>query len=1060
MLMKSYWWKILIAASFAVAAAWGQTFGTVVSIGGEAADLALDEKRGVLYIADFTGNTIDVMSLATNTIKTSINVSAQPSSISMSPDGHYLVATNFGNTVAPATPANSLTVIDLETKGIQTFSLGNPPLGVAFGANGLALVVTTTDFLLFDPSTGASQEIGTLASVVANTIPVEPTSNFPAEITEASVAASADGTQIYGLGGTTSTVTFDYDVTAGILYPGAIVTSTGILGPRVVSLNHNGSLVMAGWVEIGKGAFLNYFPQHSNQFAVGSTAFDDSRGLLYAQIPTVVGAAPTLMVVTSDNLTLQQTLQLPENLAGKSVLSSDSNTLYSISASGVTVLPVGSLAKQPRVLADQEALLFRNNFCNPGVSTQSLYVVDPGGNNTPFSISSNTAGVSVSPSNGTTPAVVKVSVDPTAFGSQSGTIDATLSITSPTAINVIPPVQVLVNNAAPNQVGSIINIPGTLTDIVADPVRNQFFVVRSDKNEVLVFNGTNYSQTATLHTGNQPTTMAISYDQQYLLVGNAGSQTVNVYDLDTLQSLSPIILPSGFIALSIASSANATLAQGGYYDGTFHILQLDIAKRTGMELPSLGVFKNLTNANTVLTTSQNGSTIFIAGADGTVYLYNASTNAFAVSQQLGTPLSGPYAASIFNQYVVGSDLLNSSLNLVLPFQTTTGTPSGFSFVDETGFRSTAPPPTATTSPVTTTTTTCVDTATGSVCTTTSPTGTTTVTTTCTGTAPNTTCTETTSNGPPPPAAPVGQSTAPGVMERINMTNPTTSESNATQMAEAPLLGTAASPFTRTIATLANQTAIVNLTVSGVTVLPWNFNSSAPPPNITSVVNAGNYGSDVAPGGLISVFGTNLSPINMASSEIPLPTALANSCLTVDGLPVPILFVSPTQVNAQMPFQAVGDVTLILRTPGGISNDFNLVIEPNAPSVFSGTAGPNDNVPTVVRYDDNELVTASHPIHRSSGSALVIYLTGLGQTAPAVATGQPAPSSPLSYSLVPPTVTLGGVNLPVLYSGLAPGLVGVDQINVSVPTNVPTGMSVPLVITDGDVSTSIPERVVD
>jgi uncharacterized protein (TIGR03437 family) len=67
---------------------------------------------------------------------------------------------------------------------------------------------------------------------------------------------------------------------------------------------------------------------------------------------------------------------------------------------------------------------------------------------------------------------------------------------------------------------------------------------------------------------------------------------------------------------------------------------------------------------------------------------------------------------------------------------------------------------------------------------------------------------------------------------------------------------------------------------------------------------------------------------------------------------------------------------------------------------------------------------------------------------------------LSYSTVQPTVTLGGVNLPVLFSGLAPGLVGVDQINVSVPTNVPTGMAVPLVIADGIISTTIPERVVD
>jgi uncharacterized protein (TIGR03437 family) len=297
------------------------------------------------------------------------------------------------------------------------------------------------------------------------------------------------------------------------------------------------------------------------------------------------------------------------------------------------------------------------------------------------------------------------------------------------------------------------------------------------------------------------------------------------------------------------------------------------------------------------------------------------------------------------------------------------------------------------------------------------------------------------------------------MERIDMTNPS-SVSSATQMVEAPLLGTTASPFTRTIAPLASQTAIMNLTVSGVTVLPWNFNAAVAPPNITSVVNAGNFGGDIAPGGLISVFGTNLSPVNMASSEIPLPTALANSCLSVNGLPVPILFVSPDQVNAQIPVQAIGDVTLILRTPGGQSNNYNLVIEPNAPSVFLASVGGDTNIPTVVRNDDNELVTPSHPIHRKSNTALVIYLTGLGPTSPAVGTGQPAPSNPLALTLTQPTVTLGGVELPVLFSGLAPGLVGVDQINVSVPFTVPDGMSVPLVITQGSVSTSIPERVVD
>src|ERR1700733_12433592 len=111
-MLKSYWWKIALAASLA-ATAWGQTFGTVVSIGGEASDLALDQTRGVLYIANFTANRIDVISLASNTVQTSINVAAQPSSIALSPDGRFLVATNFGNAAARGSPPNPLLFTDI-----------------------------------------------------------------------------------------------------------------------------------------------------------------------------------------------------------------------------------------------------------------------------------------------------------------------------------------------------------------------------------------------------------------------------------------------------------------------------------------------------------------------------------------------------------------------------------------------------------------------------------------------------------------------------------------------------------------------------------------------------------------------------------------------------------------------------------------------------------------------------------------------------------------------------------------------------------------------------------
>ncbi len=161
-----------------------------------------------------------------------------------------------------------------------------------------------------------------------------------------------------------------------------------------------------------------------------------------------------------------------------------------------------------------------------------------------------------------------------------------------------------------------------------------------------------------------------------------------------------------------------------------------------------------------------------------------------------------------------------------------------------------------------------------------------------------------------------------------------------------------SVWTRSLAPLPNQTAIITLTTSGMTVLPWTYAAAVAPPTITKVVSAADGRSPVAPGGLISLFGSQLSPTNLATSQIPLPTALANSCLTVNGQPMPLIFVSPTQINAQMPSEAVGDVTVVVHTPGGVSDNYNLTVLPTAPAVFmSGTAGPETNIPTVIRSDE-------------------------------------------------------------------------------------------------------------
>lgn len=998
-MLRKTWCVAVVSAFLLAGSALAGTFGKVVSIGGEASDLALDEARGVLYIANFTANRIDVMSLANNAIVKSINVADQPSSISLSPNGRWLVLTHFGNNAAPASAGNALTVIDLSGNNtIQTFVLGNPPLGAAFGFDNKALVVTTQNYLLFDPAAGETTVLDTIAGVTAKTLPVPP-ANFPADITTASVTVSRDRRKIYGLGSSSGTVTFRYDVASHVISPGGVVLSSGTLGPRVVSLNDNGSIAMAGWVMVDSaGTFINYFSQESNEFSVGTSAFDDSRGLVYAQIPATKGELPTLQILDADNLTLRQRLKLPENTKGRSVLTQDASILYAVSDSGVLVLPVGSLSQSPRVAASSKNLVFRGNFCDPRVATQTLTITDPGGGKTPFTISASSPGVTLSPASGVTPANVTVTVDPLVYQSQKGTVAVTLTLASGTAVNVPDPVRVLINSREPDQRGTFVNIPGTLVDLATDPARNRYYVLRQDTNEVLIFNSLNNTQVASLRTYNVPSSMAFTVDGRFLLVGHLNSQTLAVFDLDTLQAQPyiPTSAGGGNAVRSLAVTTRRILATAEDFEGKGHILSIDLAARVATQLPTLGVYENNLPVDAVVTASSSGSKALVAASDGTVYIYDANVDSFTVSRKDFTGLSGTYAASSLDQFVVGNTLLNSSGVPVAQFESATGSSSGFVFTGPYGIRSTAP-----------------------------------------------------------------DSTSPGVIQRTNLA--TGSSIRPTRMVEAPLLGTASGPaatsvFTRSLAILPDWSMLISLTTSGITVLPFDYDAAVAIPTINSVVSAADLNSPAAPGGLISVLGTNLSGTNQATSEMPLPTIINDSCLTVNGQPVHMMFVSPGQVNAQMPAQATGTVTITMHTPGGVSNTYTLKVLTAAPAVFlSATAGDQTNLPAIVRYANGLVVTSTNPVHR--GDILTIYLTGLGAVNPSVDDGAPGAVSPLSTTLTDPSVHIGGSGAPVLFSGLVPGYVGLYVLNVSVPSSTPQGLSVPLTITAGGYTYSQNVRVV-
>ncbi len=1005
----------LLAGPFAGNAS-AATFGRPIIIGGQVADLALDEGRGVLYIANFTGNRIEVMSTATGVIQTSFNVSSQPGSLALSPDRRWLLIAHYGNFATPSQQRNALTLINLETNQRQTFSLTAVPLSVAFGSDGLALVVTSNAFLLFDPVTGTTRTLQSISELVLKTLPVPP-NNFPQNVVASSSQSTPDFTKIFGViqGGTSDSgvIVYRYDVGLGLLVSFPYI-ATPSLAPRTVSTNANGTNIFVGWVMFNEN-FLNVsqYPGSSGILNVGGHVIDSARGLIYAQMQEQIAAATTpiggttppatgvsafdqskiLQILDVDNLTVRERIKIPENLSGKAILSSDGNTMYASSESGIMILPVGDLYRQRKVVSNVSDLVFRGNFCDRRIAVQQFVVTDSSGQNTDFTLSNVPAGVSVSGLSGVTPAVITVSVDPLTFSNTRGTAVRTININSEGSILNSSSIRLLINSKEPDQRGTSISIPGTLVDILADPARDRFFVIRQDNNSVLVFDGSSYQQIATLRTGNTPTQLAFSFDRRNLLIGSDNAQVIYVYSLDNLQQQPSIAMPQGHYPRSIASAAGATLVASRVAGPQHKISRVDFASRRATELATLDVFENNINIDTVLIASPNGAKIMGASKDGTTLLFDGNSNSFVAARKDNTALGGAYAASSFDQFVVGNFLLNGSLVPIRRLAPDSQPNYGFAFVDNTGFRTTS-------------------------------------------------------------ASPDG----PGTIQRISF--PTGTAQIGTRIVESPVPANALTqPFIRTVAPLYSRNAIVVLTVSGFTVLPWTYDAAVATPKITKVTNLADGSTAIAPGSLVKIEGNDLSPINQASRERPLPTALGESCITVNGLPIPLIFVSGKEINAQIPFEIAGSTTLILRTPGGVSDNFNLAVSPTAPSIFRTLIeGIDTPVATIVNGRNGLLATNSNPVKRNDN--IVIYLTGMGKTNPPVEAGLSAPSDPLASSLISPVVSLGGVEIPVTYAGLTPGEVGVYQINAQILRWVPTGFSIPLTISQGGSVTTLTLRVIE
>ncbi|HEY1239607.1 MAG TPA: hypothetical protein VGF16_03575, partial [Bryobacteraceae bacterium] len=177
------------------------TFGTAVPVRGTVSDIALDERRGVLYLADFSAGRIQVLRTADLSFANPLPPLAEPpSALALSPDGRYLVVGHYQS--FPDSPGQpGFTVFDLN-RGTQLYvALPHPVLALAFGAGTQALLVTSGEFLLLDPATARTQTLG--ANLLAcRSMPV-PLGRFSPSITWASSGVSGDGQTIIVLAKTT-----------------------------------------------------------------------------------------------------------------------------------------------------------------------------------------------------------------------------------------------------------------------------------------------------------------------------------------------------------------------------------------------------------------------------------------------------------------------------------------------------------------------------------------------------------------------------------------------------------------------------------------------------------------------------------------------------------------------------------------------------------------------------------------------------------------------------------------------------------------------------------------
>ncbi len=1037
---------VFLACCWMAGAQTPATFGARIPAPGTLLDIVLDETRQRLYLVNNSNDRVEIYSLPDRTFLSPIPVGSQPVSAALSPDAQYLYVTNFGS--------SSLSVIDLGLGGVSgSFGLTAPPEGVAVGFDGRALIYTIgtggaatpqNTLLIFDrQQTGPAQ-----LTAVAVPPPAPQDPRLPGFIAASPfltfrgrLRATPDGRFIIGVNTPTgnSTAVFVYEAASGTVLRSRLTPGLS----SVMAISPDGARFMAG-LNLFETATLDLLattsaanapfqmPGTFNQSQnVGGSVFSADGRTLYSAFNVAPFALPQprpnsalLLVSSPRNLGIRLGLRLPENVLGKMVVSSDGGTVYAISESGVLMVPVGQMFDQPILQPESTVVRLSANPCDRGLVHADVKIFNAGKGKLTFTFQppASTAGLLVETASRVAPSSIRFTMDPRTTNRLAGTTLTNLDLSSPEAINIPPRLLVYQNFQVSGQVGETVPIDTSLdatqglVDVQVDDRRGRVYLANAGKNRIDVYDFRNRRLLPPIDVGQFPRSMAMTSDGSLLYVANFGGEWISIVDLDQQIEVNKIDFPAWPFNFNQAPATPRSIAMGIFGPQFVTSAGTVWSVRNGAAILRATVpVINPTGAATLSTpagivSSPGSEALILMNNAGVAYKYDSLTDSYVNSQTvMSAPIDsyyGPLAAGPGGQYFVANRaILNSTLTPIGGL--TTGSGAGGGAVNQ-GLRH--QPAVA---PVTDTTY-----ARFTI-------------------APQQNATST----------PVGD--ARPLVELMDVN--TGARLLAVAAPEGPptvVLGTARLNVNpRLMAVDGSGSRAFLVTVSGLSVVSLRQALPADKPviNANGVVSAASFSRSVSPGSLISIFGRNLADGGSAS-DVPLPTILGGSCVTFNDLTLPLLLASPTQINAQLPSEALpGANAVIVRSAStGLQSDPVLVnVSRNAPSVFVTTG----NLATLF-HTDYSLVTPANPGKRNE--VLVLFGTGVPPANPGLLqAGVPAPLDPL-VTTVAPRVFLGnpdqaGTEVQVLWSGFTPGFIGLNQINLRVSPTAVTGDNLPVVV---------------